>query len=40
MTSQHMIEHLEFTYRIASGEIQDFEIVTPEKYLEKVQESL
>ena len=40
MTSQHMIEHLELTYRIASGETQDFEIVTPEKYLEKVQESL
>ena len=40
MTSQHMTEHLELTYRIASGEIQDFEIVTPEKYLEKVQESL
>tara|TARA_B100000809_G_C15140628_1_gene533111 strand:+ start:11398 stop:13890 length:2493 start_codon:yes stop_codon:yes gene_type:complete len=40
MTSQHMIEHLELTYRIASGEIQDFEIHTPEKYLEKAQESL
>ena len=35
MTPQHMIEHLEYTYRIASGEIQDFEIATPEKILEK-----
>ncbi len=40
MTPQHMVEHLEYTYRIASGELQDFEISTPEKYLEKVQESL
>ena len=40
MTSQHMMEHLELTYRIASGEIQDFEIATPEKYIEKVQDSL
>ncbi len=40
MTPQHMIEHMEFTYRIASGEIQDFEISTPEKILEKVHNSL
>ena len=40
MTPQHMIEHLEHTYRIASGEIQDFEIATPEKILEKVHNSL
>ena len=40
MTPQHMIEHLEFTYRVASGEIQDFEIATPEKILEKVHNSL
>ena len=40
MTPQHMIEHLEFTYKIAAGEIQDFEIVTPEKLLEKVKNSL
>ncbi len=40
LTPQHMIEHLEFTYRIASGENQDFEIATPEKILEKVQDSL
>src|SRR5690554_232672 len=37
MTPQHMIEHLEFSYRIASGEIQNFDISTPEEYLEKVQ---
>jgi len=40
LTPQHMLEHLEFTYRIASGEIQDFEIATPEKYLDKYQEML
>ena len=40
MTSQHMLEHLEYTYKIASGELQDFEITTPEKYLEKLQDSL
>ncbi|PHR71376.1 MAG: phenylacetic acid degradation bifunctional protein PaaZ [Lutibacter sp.] len=40
MTPQHMIEYLEHTYRIASGEIQDFEIATPEKILEKVHNSL
>tara|TARA_R110002050_G_scaffold300807_1_gene473107 strand:+ start:12574 stop:15072 length:2499 start_codon:yes stop_codon:yes gene_type:complete len=40
MTPQHMIEHLEFTYKIASGEIQNFEVATPEKILEKVHHSL
>ncbi len=40
MTPQHMLEHLEFTYKIASGEIQDFDIATPEKILEKVHNSL
>ena len=40
MTPQHMIEHLEHTYKIAAGEIQDFEIATPEKILEKVKNSL
>lgn len=39
-TPQRMIEHLEYTYRIASGEIQDFEIVTPDKILEKVHSML
>ncbi|WP_040281180.1 phenylacetic acid degradation bifunctional protein PaaZ [Psychroserpens damuponensis] len=40
MTPQHMIEHLEYTYKIASGEIQDFDVNTPEKILEKVHHSL
>ncbi|WP_274475338.1 phenylacetic acid degradation bifunctional protein PaaZ [Mangrovimonas aestuarii] len=40
LTPQHMIEHLEYTYRIASGEIQDFEVATPEKILEKVHATL
>ncbi|MBV1924436.1 MAG: phenylacetic acid degradation bifunctional protein PaaZ, partial [Flavobacteriaceae bacterium] len=40
LTPQHMVEHVEFTYRIASGEFQDFEIATPEKYVEKVRDSL
>ncbi|NQX84509.1 MAG: phenylacetic acid degradation bifunctional protein PaaZ [Flavobacteriaceae bacterium] len=40
MTPQHMIEHLEYTYKIAAGEIQDFEIATPEKILDKVKNSL
>ncbi|MEE2801702.1 MAG: phenylacetic acid degradation bifunctional protein PaaZ [Bacteroidota bacterium] len=40
MTMQHMVEHLEHGYRIASGEIQDFEVATPEKYLEKVAATL
>ena len=40
MTPQHMIEHLEYTYKIASGEIQDFEVATPEKILDKVHASL
>lgn len=40
MTPQQMVEHLEYTYRIASGEIQDFDIATPEKYLEKTHETL
>ncbi len=40
MSSQEMLEHLEFSYKIASGEIQDFEVVTPEKVLEKVQSTL
>ena len=40
MTPQHMVEHLEYTYKIASGEIQDFEIATPAVVLEKVHNSL
>lgn len=37
MTPQHMVEHIEMTYRVASGELQNFDIATPEEYLEKVQ---
>ncbi len=40
MTPQHMIEHLTYTYKIAAGEIQNFEISTPENILEKVHNSL
>lgn len=40
MTPQHMVEHLEYTYKIAAGEIQDFEIATPEKYLDITHDSL
>ncbi len=40
MTPQHLLEHLEYTYKIASGKIQDFEVTTPEKYLEKTHASL
>lgn len=40
MTPQHMLEHLEYTYKIAGGEIQDFEIATPEKYLDITHDSL
>ncbi|MEW7290344.1 phenylacetic acid degradation bifunctional protein PaaZ [Aquimarina sp. 2304DJ70-9] len=40
MTSQHMVEHLEKTIRIGAGQIQNFEIATPEKYLERVQEMI
>ena len=40
MTPQHMLEHLEQGYKFASGEIQDFDVNTPEKILEKVHASL
>jgi oxepin-CoA hydrolase/3-oxo-5,6-dehydrosuberyl-CoA semialdehyde dehydrogenase len=40
MSAQHMMEHLEYSYRIASGEIQDFEVATPVKILEKVYNTL
>lgn len=40
LSPQQMVEHLEYTYRIASGEIQDFDIATPEKILEKVHATL
>ncbi|HSD14870.1 MAG TPA: phenylacetic acid degradation bifunctional protein PaaZ [Flavobacterium sp.] len=38
MKPQHMVEHLEKSLRIASGEIQDFEISTPAEHLAKVNE--
>lgn len=38
MGPQHMIEHLEKSLRIASGEIQDFDIATPDEHLPKTQE--
>lgn len=40
MSPQHMIEHLEMGLRIATGEISNFEVATPENYLDKVQETL
>jgi oxepin-CoA hydrolase/3-oxo-5,6-dehydrosuberyl-CoA semialdehyde dehydrogenase len=40
MTPQHMLEHLEYSTRISSGEIQDFEFSTPEKIMEKVHATL
>ncbi len=40
MTPQHMVEHLEKTIRIGAGQIQNFDIATPEKYLERVQEMI
>ncbi len=40
LTPQQMVEHLEFTFKIASGENQDFEVSTPENILEKVHDSL
>ena len=40
LTPQHLLEHLEQGYRIMSGEIQDFEIATPEKILDIVHNSL
>ena len=40
MTSKHLMEHLEMGYRIASGEVQDFKVATPEKIIEKVHATL
>ena len=40
ISPQHMVEHLEYSLRIASGENQDFEFSTPENILEKVHDSL
>ena len=40
LTPQHLLEHLEEGYKIMSGEIQDFEIATPQKILDTVHHSL
>ena len=40
LAPQHLLEHLEEGYKILSGAIQDFEIATPEKILDKVHNSL
>jgi oxepin-CoA hydrolase/3-oxo-5,6-dehydrosuberyl-CoA semialdehyde dehydrogenase len=40
MTPQHMVEHLEMSLKIATGEISDFEVAIPEDYIEQVQETL
>ena len=40
MSAQQMVEHLEYSLRVASSEIQDFDIETPAKILEKVHENL
>ncbi|SHE51183.1 oxepin-CoA hydrolase / 3-oxo-5,6-dehydrosuberyl-CoA semialdehyde dehydrogenase [Psychroflexus salarius] len=40
MTPQHMLEHLESGLRMATTEISDFEVITPEEHLERVKESL
>jgi oxepin-CoA hydrolase/3-oxo-5,6-dehydrosuberyl-CoA semialdehyde dehydrogenase len=39
MTPQHLVEHFEFFCRMTIGEVQT-EIITPEKYIEKYQDSL
>lgn len=36
LTAQHMVEHLEFSYRIAGNQFQEFDISIPEKHLDKV----
>lgn len=38
MTTQHMIEHLEMSFRIAGGEIQHFEVATAPEHLPKAVE--
>jgi len=39
LTPQHMLEHLEFTLKIATGEIESY-VKTPEEHIEKYQDSL
>lgn len=40
MTPQHMVEHMEDQYRIASGQRQDFELFTPAEQLDKWRETI
>jgi len=40
MTPQHVVEHMEKQFRYASGEVQDFEIATPEEQLPKWRETI
>jgi len=40
MTPQHMVEHMEDQFRIASGQRQDFEISTPTEHLDKWRETI
>jgi oxepin-CoA hydrolase/3-oxo-5,6-dehydrosuberyl-CoA semialdehyde dehydrogenase len=40
MSSQHMVEHMEMAYKIAAGEMQDFEIATAPEHLDKVVETV
>jgi oxepin-CoA hydrolase / 3-oxo-5,6-dehydrosuberyl-CoA semialdehyde dehydrogenase len=40
LTPQHMVEHMEFSLRIAAGEIQDFEFSTPAEHIEKYHDSV
>ena len=40
MTPQHMVEHIEMAMRIASGEVQNFEIATPAEHLDKYREMI
>lgn len=39
-TPQLMVEHLEFSYTLYAGNVEDFEIGTPDKILEKVHDTL
>ncbi|WP_378186609.1 phenylacetic acid degradation bifunctional protein PaaZ [Aquimarina sp. W85] len=38
MSAQHMVEHFEKSFKMAAGSYQDFEIATPEQYLDRVRE--
>lgn len=40
MSAQNMLEHLESSYRMATGEISNFEIATPEEHMEIYRETI